>query len=291
MSIEKNQISKQAVPAGQRLKPVASVRPELRSGTTYPLMVAIIESKGGVGKSITAQCLYEVLCLFNGTENRVHVVETDTSNSSMKAVGLATGATIDTRDDTFQGGLLEIAHLLKMRSFDHAVLDSGARDEPLILPILPRLAQLMRDAGGALVMVRPITTSHFVFSNAARAAIRFAKDPIAVILTENWSQGRRPTDFDYWHSTTLHGQALSAGAVETHLDSFGVVIADNAANFRLSLRDIANRNFAPAGQLAEVAGGMFTLRHSLKVAEVLDDIVTRMPTVIAQALDKKGLRR
>lgn len=130
--------------------------------------------------------------------SRVAVLETDTTNSTMYSTGLATGDPISTRDETMLGGLLEGVARIGSKEADHVVLDAGARDEAYLMPHLAKLAHRLAQIGGHLVVVRPLTTSHFVLTNAAECAAALKGTGISLIFSMGLWGGRTRKDYQGW---------------------------------------------------------------------------------------------
>ena len=118
------------------------------------IFTIILEGKGGVAKSVTAQATAEALRLDGAT---VVVAETDTTNSTMAMIGHG-GGLIDASRVDAEGYFLELAENITSGQVDHVVVDGGARDEVRISPILADLASHLRQHGAYLVVVRPIVS-------------------------------------------------------------------------------------------------------------------------------------
>lgn len=237
------------------------------------LYIVVVEGKGGVGKSFTGMTVHHALA---ADGSRVAVLETDTTNSTMYSVGLASGDPISTRDETMLGGLLEGVALIADGEADHIVLDAGARDEAYLMPHLPKLAQRLRQIGGHLVVVRPLTTSHFVLSNAAECANLLQGTGISLLYSMGLWGGRTRKDYQGWLDSEERHAALAAGAVEIEVNSIGTVVADNMVGFGLSIMDVADQNFERAGENEAVARKVFTRPMVLHCNEWLDEHVTRV---------------
>ena len=229
-------------------------------------LIIVLENKGGSGKSTIAQICVETLKMDG---SHVHVIETDTSNSTMTAAQLSTGDVISTRSDGFIGGFLEAIELIEMGAAQHCVVDCGARDEADIMMIIPDLAQKMREIGGFLIVVRPISTNHFVQNNAVSCADQLIGSDARVIFASNISCGRRAEDFKRWTSTKSFARLTEAGVVSIDIGNAGAVLADNATSFGLSFADVALARFDRAGRFETIARQLFDRRLQLATAEWL----------------------
>jgi hypothetical protein len=247
------------------------------------IYAVVVEGKGGVGKSLNCMTFHHAL---SADGSRVAVLETDTTNSTMYSVGLAGGDPISTRDETMLGGLLEGVARIADGEADHVVLDAGARDEAYLMPLLPKLAHRLRQIDGHLVVIRPLTTSHFVLSNAAESAKTLKGSGISLIYSVGLWGGRTHKDYQGWFDSDERQAALVAGAVEIEVNSIGTVVADNMVGFGLSIMDVADQNFAKAGEYEQAARKMFTRPMILHVNEWLDEHVTRVRAGLIDALGK-----
>lgn len=247
------------------------------------LYIIVVEGKGGVGKSTNGMTMHHAL---SADGSRVSVLETDTTNSTMYSIGLATGDPISTRDEAMLGGLLEGVALIAEGETDHVILDAGARDEAYLTPLLPKLAQRLRQIGGHLVIVRPLTTSHFVLTNAAECADILKGTGISLIYSIGLWGGRTLKDYQGWFDSDERKAALAAGAVEIETGSIGTVVADNMVGLGLSIMDVADRNFAKAGEHEAAARKVFTRPMILHCNEWLDEQVTRIRSGLIRALER-----
>lgn len=217
-----------------------------------PLMVMVIEGRGGVGKSLMSSTSIEALGLADET---VHVLDCDSTNSSMSMIHNA--HLVNVRDVRFEGELLYAAERLRSGDFRHIVLDAGARDEVHIKPHLAALARELRSFGGRLVVVRPVTLSHFVQQNAISFVTETKTDDIGVVFVCNLGQGRKLEDFREWKSTLAHADMMRRGVIEVHLEDAGARYSDQATSCGLSLADVALGRFEKAGEDADTARTVF----------------------------------
>ncbi len=230
------------------------------------VLALILENKGGAGKSTIAQIVIETLRL-NG--EKVHVIETDTSNSSMATTGLATGAVASTREEGFEGALIEAIRMIDRHKVDNAVVDCGARDEADVMPLIPELAQEMTRIGGKLIVFRPITTNHFIQNNAVECAKELRDTDAGVIFVSNISCGRRPEHFRRWYGTKTFNALTEAGVVSMEIGDAGPVLADNAVSLGLSFSDVAMGQLDKAGAYAALARELFDDRLQFATASWL----------------------
>jgi hypothetical protein len=243
------------------------------------ILALVLENKGGAGKSTIAQIVVETLRL-NG--ERIHVIETDTSNSSMATTGLATGAVASTREEGFEGALIEAIRMIDRQKVDHAVVDCGARDEADVMPLIPDLARDMTRIGGKLVVFRPITTNHFIQNNAVECARTLAGTDAGVIFVSNISCGRRAEHFRRWYATKTFANLTEAGVVSMEIGDAGPVLADNAVSLGLSFGDVAMGNLDKAGRYAELARELFDDRLQFATASWL----ARSTKAMAEAIEQ-----
>jgi hypothetical protein len=214
-----------------------------------PILLIVIEGKGGVVKSTNAQIAIEALKgghLPYDAQKSVYVMDTDTTNSNMTALGYCENKVIDTREENCSGGLYKALDVLEKHQFDHVVVDCGAREEDQVRPHILHLAKGMENIGGMLIVLRPITTNHFVQQNALGFVREFPSSKVGKLLALNCSMGRKSKDYVRWRATTSRSEALAAGAIEIEIESAGVVVADNATSFGLRFYDIAMGDFKRA---------------------------------------------
>jgi hypothetical protein len=250
---------------------------------TARIYLLVIEGKGGVAKSFNTIIFHHVLA---ADGSKVGVLETDTTNSTMYSVGLASGDPISTRDETMLGGLMEGVAMIASGEAKHVVIDAGARDEAYLMPLLPKLQQRLRQINAHLVVVRPLTTSHFVLSNAAECANTLNGTGISLIYSIGLWGGRTRKDYQGWIQSDDRQAALDAGAVEVEVNSIGTVVADNMVGFGLSIMDVADQNFAKAGEYEAAARKVFTRPMILHINEWLDEHVTRLRAGLIDALGR-----
>ena len=239
-------------------------------------LIIVMEEKGGVGKSGTAQCCAQALKMAG---EQLLITETDQSNSNMTMVGLANYPPIDVREDGAVGGFLEIIEKLEQKQFGHALVDTGARDDKIVQGMLPQLLPHLKKAGVHLIVVRPLTTSHFVQVNAHEYATKSKPPGTGCVFVLNLSQGRVAKDYDEWRRLRAHQQCLDAGVIEIEMGSVGVVAADNAISFGLAFEDVAMGRFSGAKQHATKAAELFPRSRQLFLA----DYLVRHATTFRQA--------
>jgi hypothetical protein len=209
-----------------------------------PLLLIVLEGKGGVAKSVTADAAH--YC-FSSLGYVTLAAESDTTNSIMSS----------THDDVVfvsagkAGWHTTIGvHLQRMGhpgGADVIVFDTGARDEVHVRAKLDYFARTMAAVGGQVLVIRPITTS----ASAQRNAIDFAAtdgSKIATVFMQVRAQGRAEEHFERWSATESLREAKEAGCVDTWIDDLGVEEADEAVALGLSFADVATENFARAGE-------------------------------------------
>ena len=210
-----------------------------------PLLIIVLEGKGGVAKSVTADAAH--YC-FSSLGYVTLAAESDTTNSIMSS----------THDDVVfvsagkPGWHTTIGvHLQRMGQpggGDVMIFDTGARDEVHVRPKLDYFARCMGAVGGQVLVVRPITTAASAQRNAIDFAMTTAGSNIATVFMQVRAQGRAEEHFARWSATDSLRQAKKAGSVDTWIDDLGVEEADEAVALGLSFADVATENFAKAGE-------------------------------------------
>jgi len=246
-------------------------------------LVLVLDAKGGSGKSTAAQVTVHAL----GGRGHVECISTDTANSNLNQIGLTTLPPVDLAEPENIGHLFALAdHVGKESQF--AVIDTGARDEARLLPFLPRLAQRLKHNGAQLMVLRPITTSHFSQANALQYS-RQRPPGTSCLFVRNLGQGREERHFQRWKESTERAEALRSGVVETTIDSLGPLIADNATSFNLSLEDVAHGDFRRAGVDQDRAEKLFDKARQLFVAEFLREHGERFRAALIEAVRNNGV--
>ena len=235
------------------------------------LLVLIKEGKGGVGKSLIAQIM--AATLRDGGKYSVGFINSDTTNSTTSSIEQTRFADLSKTET--RGVVLNCLQALANGTFDSMVWDSGARDEARIVEILPWLTKEIKSMGGQLVVVRPITLSTAVQTNAVTFMAIAKKLGIAVIFARNLGQGRTAEHFLHWDATSARANALDAGAIEVALSDAGARWGDEAGGFGLSLSDVALGEFSKAREDADEAAKIFDedVRSWLSIwlSETVDD--------------------
>lgn len=242
-------------------------------------LVVVLDGKGGTGKSMIAQTFVHAL----GGRGHVECISTDTANSNLKQIGLTNLPAIDLAEQENIGHLLALADRLSVGERQYALVDTGARDETRLVGFLPGLAQRLERNGARLIVVRPITLSHYCQANALQFG-RERRAGTSCIFVRNLGQGRDEKHFQRWKESTERAEALRSGVVETTIDSLGPLIADNATSFNLSLEDVAQGDFRRAGVDQDRAGKLFDLARQLFVAEFLEAHGERFRAALTEAV-------
>ncbi len=208
--------------------------------TTFTVFI-VLDDKGGVGKSFIAQVVAAIIRYFDKYD--VGMIDTDYSNSSTAQIDQNTKM-LNLDEKVWMGTMIKIVRDLASQKIHHAVLDAGARDERKIRKLLPGLNDLVRNAGGRIVVIRPITLGPHNQHNAA-TFMDIAQDlKIPTIFVCNEGQGRYPEYFDTWKSTDTLGNAFEKGAVQTSITDADVRYVDGAVGFGLSMMDVATADFS-----------------------------------------------
>lgn len=251
-------------------------------GISKPALLAVIDAKGGTGKSTVAQISVHAL----GGRGHVECISTDTANSNLNQIGLATSPPVDLAEPENIGHLLALADRVGKDS-QFALVDTGARDETRLLPFLPGLAQRLKRNGALLIVVRPITLSHYCQANALHYS-RQRPQATSCMFVRNLGQGREERHFKRWKESAERAEALRSGVVETMIDSLGPLITDNATSFNLSLEDVARGDFRRAGVDQDRAETLFDLARQLFVAEFLEAHGERFRAALTEAVRNSG---
>ena len=146
--------------------------------------------------------------------------------------------------DNKEGTIIKVLRGVQAGQYRHVVIDVGAREEHKMTNALPWLLNLVRQLGGRLIVVRPITLGSHNQLNA-RAFMDVADQlDIPVVFAQNEGQGRDPRFFRDWRNSKTCADAAALGAVHTEIVDFGVRHSDEAIGFGLSLADCAVQDFS-----------------------------------------------
>jgi hypothetical protein len=246
-----------------------------------PLLLIVLEGKGGVAKSVTADAAH--YC-FSSLGYVTLAAESDTTNSIMSS----------THDDVVfvsagkAGWHTTIGvHLQRMGhpgGADVIVFDTGARDEVHVRAKLDYFARTMAAVGGQVLVIRPITTSGSAQRNAIDFAMSTAGSAIATVFMQVRAQGRTEEHFTRWEATGSLRDAKQVGAVDTWIDDLGVEEADEAVALGLSFADVAAENFARAGEDESEARSYFDEAKVLWFQDWLEEQKARWLPAFRQAL-------
>lgn len=250
-----------------------------------PMLIIVMEGKGGVGKSVTADAAH--YC-FASSGYVVRDIETDTTNSTMSTVR-ADVLLADTAEAGWRSAVnVLITEKLEGTSLDVIIMDVGARDEVHVRAELEFFVETMARVGGQVLVIRPVTTSSFAQRNAIDFAMTTAHGLIATVFMQIRAQGRKEHHFARWSKTQSLAEAKHAGACDTWIDDLGVEIADEAVGLGLSFGDIAEKNFAKAGEEADEAREYFDARKVDWVQSWLKDQKKRWLPVFRQAIANRA---
>ena len=201
-------------------------------------LAVIIANKGGVAKSTTSLIIGAV-AENNGMS--VCFIDSDSSNSSTAQVHVSTQFVDISKVDS-SGDIMVVIENLAEGRFDCAVWDTGARAEETVYEILELIRPLAQEKNVPIIIVKPITTNHFVQGSAVDSIVFAKRNGFAVLFATILAQGRKKDDFADWYASAGRKTALEY-AVEFDVDSMGAVIPDNASSFSMSLTDVALGRF------------------------------------------------
>lgn len=253
-----------------------------------PTLIIVMEGKGGVGKSVTADAIN---FSFTSEGYMVGGVETDTTNSNQSSIHEGV-LLADTSEAGWRSAVGVLAKQKRNGSGPHIIImDVGARDEVHVRGELGYFTRVMADVGGQVLVIRPVTTSSFAQANAIDFAMTTAGSAVAVVFMQMRAQGRKEHHFARWSSTKSLAAAKQAGACDTWIDDLGVEIADEAVGFGLSFAAVASENFAKAGEDADEARAFFDDRKVEWVQSWLEDQKARWLPVFRQALANRRAGR
>ncbi len=210
--------------------------------------------KGGISKSMTAANEIEAA---KSIGLRMIVATTDITNADLVRLKLATRGPIDLRDEANMGYIYEIVDELKAGRVDHATIDTAAGQTALINAHLPYLNDELRDFGGVLVVVRPVTLNIFSQAEALEWINSQREKDMAAVIVRNLGQSREPHFYSRFMDSPKFADAIAAGAVMMDLDPLSVMIAENALNWSLTVGDVAEARFHKAGDNAAKAEEFF----------------------------------
>lgn len=172
------------------------------------------------------------------------MVDTDHANSSTAQIHVGTKM-VDVSTRVAMGIFVNIVQDLIEKNFDSAVVDVGAGQETTVRRLLPQLAEMMRQIGGRLVIIRPLTTGTHNQRNCVSFMDIAELHAIPVVLVRNLGQGRSDEwRFDRWRASAAAQNAIARGAVETFLPDADVTYVDESIGFGITLSEIALRDFS-----------------------------------------------
>lgn len=245
-----------------------------------PLLVIVLEGKGGVGKSVNADTANYIFASMGCV---TLTAESDGTNSIMSTI----------HDNVVFVNVMRPGwhtvigkHLLRMGQPggpDVIVFDTGARDEVHVREKLAYFAQTMQAVGGQILIIRPITTSGSAQSNAIDFAKATAGTGIATVFMQIRAQGRTEEHFRRWSATGSLQKAKQIGAVDTWIDDLGVEEADEAIALGLSFASVATEKFDRSHD-PEAAKAYFDEEKVLWFQDWLETQKARWLPVFQQAL-------
>lgn len=246
-----------------------------------PLLVLVMDGKGGVGKSVISGT---VVFSFESLGEMIAKFDTDTTNSTLTHM-YEKARLIDVSKADWSSPIIQaIRDIAKDGSPRMMLIDAGARDEARIKARLGTIATAMAAMGGRVLVIRPITLSNYAQTNAVEFAEVTAGSDIAVVFMRIEAQGRQPEDFDDWNTSEALKKAEASGAVNTFMSDLGVRHADNAVAYGLSFEDVAMGRFDKCGEDEGRARQDFPPETQGWFLDWLDEHRTRWIPVFLEAL-------
>ena len=250
--------------SGKRTVAVAPTRDELlASAAALRFYVVVLESKGGVGKSLTATVSYETLRVMTASDN-ILLLDADVVNRNLSRTGLTKAAdALNAARIDFEGFLFEAAEQLISGEVDGVVIDSAAGGEENFRPHLAELARKLRlsNANVRLIIMRPLTTSPLVIDNISSFGTGCLTADMGVVLVRNLGQGRSNEDFAEFDASPEYADLLKSGMVQCVLESAGARYSDLVTGFNRSFADIARNEpheLGLRGRPLDIARKVFT---------------------------------
>jgi hypothetical protein len=228
-----------------------------------PVTIAIVEARGGVGKSTIAHVMQLVL---RDDDPRVLVLDADRNNSTQQMVSDAKA--IDLARKNYEGEIL--AHLENQAAgiHKHIVLDLAAGQEGQMRTIMGEMAEVVTKASGVFVVIRPVTACGFVLGNIKTFADNIMDGNMRMLLVKNFARVDDPEDFDRWDASKLRASLLARGALETEIQNAGIALADRMVEHRFSFDALAHGRFEESPYTVK-ARAEFTLADQLSAARWL----------------------
>jgi hypothetical protein len=250
-----------------------------------PLLVLVMDGKGGVGKSVISGT---VVFSFESLGEVMAKFDTDTTNSTLTDM-YAESKLIDVSKADWSSPIVQaIRDIGKDGCPRMMLIDAGARDEAKIKLRMGIIATRMAEIGGRVLVIRPITLSNYAQTNAVEYAMVTAKSDIAVVFMQIVAQGREPEDFHEWNTSDSLKDAEATGAVNTFMSNLGVKHADNAVAYGLSFEDVAMGRFDKCGEDEGRARKDFPPETQGWFLDWLDEHRARWIPVFLEALAKRA---
>ncbi len=235
--------------------------------------------KGGIGKSSVSGL---IAAAAEDQALKICFVDSDTGNSSTAQVQPDT-CFVDLTDHDAAKVLLLVLAEINNGTFHCAIWDSGAREEKRVHEILEEIKSVAIRFGIPIVIFRPITTNHFVQSNAIDCVNFAKKNGFGVVYATILAQGRREKDMSDWRASKGRVKAVEY-AVEIDIVSMGAIIGDNASSFFMSFTDVGLGRFDRVPeQLREKAKQKFDLGQQMFMAGYLERMTGRISSAVADA--------
>lgn len=251
-----------------------------------PLLVLVMDGKGGVGKSVISGT---VVFSFESLGEVMAKFDTDTTNSTLTDM-YRDARLIDVSKADWSSPIIQSIRDIEKDGCPRMMLiDAGARDEAKIKARLGIIATTMAAMGGRVLVIRPITLSNYAQTNAVEFAEVTAGSDIAVVFMRIEAQGRQPEDFDDWNTSEALEKAEASGAVNTFMSDLGVRHADNAVAYGLSFEDVAMGRFDKCGEDEGLARKDFPPETQGWFLDWLDEHRTRWIPVFLEALAKRSV--
>ena len=202
-------------------------------------VIGLVSNKGGVVKS-GGTSLAAATAEMKGL--RAIMLDSDGSNSSTLSA-FPDGRFVDMTRPEGIGRVLAAIDQLGNETADCAIWDTAAHQESAIIKVLPMIMERCKKSDVKFIVIRPITSSHFVQRGALDFLSVAGEFGLHVIYANIYAQGRTEHDFRFWMASGARKRALES-VVEMAVADGGAFLGDNVVAFGLSLSDVALGRFS-----------------------------------------------